>query len=177
MTRKDGNYGPVPAKGLSPRNCVTCGESFQPYRAIQLTCSRPCRDATPEAREKSRALDHARPAEEKIRRAANRSVSKSDNPEKARQWNLASNLRKYDMSIEEYQQMLDNQNGLCLICGNAPDPNGIKSASRLHVDHDHATGKVRGLLCNKCNPGIGYFQNSPELLEAAAAYLRRHNAN
>ena len=58
--------------------------------------------------------------------------------------------------------MVEQANG-CAICGN--------SDKRLHVDHDHATGKVRGLLCMECNVSLGKFKDSPELLRKAIVYL------
>lgn len=54
-------------------------------------------------------------------------------------------LIKYDMTPEEYDSMLDRQGGVCLICGRPP------KKRRLHVDHEHKTGKIRGLLCFQCN--------------------------
>jgi hypothetical protein len=54
----------------------------------------------------------------------------------------------------------------CVICG-ADEP--------LVVDHNHATGKVRGMLCNHCNRGLGHFRDDPELLGFAAEYLREMN--
>lgn len=61
--------------------------------------------------------------------------------------------------------MLLQQGGVCLICN---DP-GDRQA--LGVDHCHATGLVRGILCDKCNRGLGYFKDNPELLIAASIYL------
>jgi hypothetical protein len=79
-------------------------------------------------------------------------------------------LRKYfGLTIEEYEAILEKQKGGCAICGS------ITSQGRwehLHVDHDHNTGKVRGLLCTKCNRGIGLFDDDPNLLEKTAKYLR-----
>jgi hypothetical protein len=60
------------------------------------------------------------------------------------------------------------QNGCCVICG---DPTPYK---KLHADHDHRTGKSRGLLCPRCNLGLGQFRDDPKLLRRAAAYLRRY---
>jgi len=55
---------------------------------------------------------------------------------------------------------------VCMLCGQSPEN------SRLCVDHCHADGRVRGLLCNRCNTGLGYFLDDPELFDKAAAYLR-----
>ena len=78
------------------------------------------------------------------------------------------NLRnKYGLSVEDYAMLFESCGGKCAICGTTQF--GTK---RPHVDHDHETGKVRGLLCSRCNLGIGYFGDSPELLLEAAAYLR-----
>lgn len=71
-----------------------------------------------------------------------------------------------DLTENEYQELLTAQDGLCAICRKPP------SRKRLHVDHSHSGGQVRGLLCNKCNFGVGQFNDSILLLEAAIAYLR-----
>ena len=63
--------------------------------------------------------------------------------------------------------MLEEQAGLCAIC---------KTAPAVHVDHDHATGAVRALLCFNCNGGLGQFKDSPEALHAAAYYVAFHTA-
>lgn len=91
------------------------------------------------------------------------------NPEKAALAQRRSDLkRKYGISLERYEEMLAEQAGGCALCGaGAHDSRG----GRLAVDHDAATGRVRGLLCGPCNTGIGKLQHSPELLHKAAAYV------
>jgi hypothetical protein len=80
-----------------------------------------------------------------------------------------SNLSaKYGISIEEYERLLKRQNGRCAIC-KSPPVNG--RGKTLQVDHDHATGRIRGLLCHGCNAGIGNFCESLSNIIAAAAYL------
>lgn len=78
-------------------------------------------------------------------------------------------MRKYGITIERYESMLDEQGGVCAICRGSD--NGDKSTGRFHVDHCHKTGKVRGLLCMSCNHGLGKFKDSIESLRSAAAYL------
>jgi Autographiviridae endonuclease VII len=74
--------------------------------------------------------------------------------------------RKYGLTVEQYEAMLDAQGGVCFICRETPGD------LPLHVDHDHTTGDVRGLLCIRCNNALGLFQESPALFQAAADYLR-----
>ena len=76
--------------------------------------------------------------------------------------------RQYGISIEQYDSMLANQNNGCALCGTEKPSNRTKYFS---VDHCHLTGKIRGLLCTKCNRGLGFFNDRPELLRAAAVYL------
>lgn len=71
--------------------------------------------------------------------------------------------RLYDLTDEQYRDMLVSQEGKCLICGDDMDP--------PHVDHDHVTGRVRGLLCGGCNLGLGHFRDDPGRLAAAVEYL------
>lgn len=78
----------------------------------------------------------------------------------------------YGISVDEYDSILKSQDGGCKLC-NRTDT-GSKRCNYFHVDHDHATGKVRGLLCNNCNRGIGYLGDSPERLVKAAEYIRSH---
>jgi len=83
----------------------------------------------------------------------------------------------FGITIEEYETMCDRQANRCAICGekeSVPDPKNPSVIRRLAVDHNHASGKVRALLCQRCNMGLGYFRDNPELLNWAANYLLRH---
>jgi Recombination endonuclease VII/HNH endonuclease len=90
--------------------------------------------------------------------------------------------RDFDMTLAEYTKMLTVQKGVCAICHQPETAVRNGKLKHLAVDHDHAaevaTGqiRVRGLLCGRCNPMIGYAQDNPDVLEAAAAYLRGHAA-
>jgi len=72
----------------------------------------------------------------------------------------------YNISIEDYEFMLEIQKNRCAICGSEPT-----KKRALAVDHDHKTGQVRGLLCNTCNLGLGQFKDSKDLLLKAIKYL------
>lgn len=77
--------------------------------------------------------------------------------------------RRYGLSREGYEALLEAQEGRCGICR---DPQSAHPR-RFSVDHDHETGVVRGLLCHRCNRGLGYLGDGAEGLEAALAYLAR----
>lgn len=79
---------------------------------------------------------------------------------------------KYNLTPEEYDAMLLEQNGACAICKALP---GSSKNGVLHVDHCHETGKVRGLLCDSCNLTLGRFNDSAERFIAAAIYLEKHS--
>lgn len=76
--------------------------------------------------------------------------------------------RKYGLSLDEYEKMLENQNSCCIICKKTLNDNG----KNLAVDHDHKTGKIRGLLCNNCNVAVGFLQDNPEMGNKIADYLK-----
>jgi hypothetical protein len=92
------------------------------------------------------------------------------NKEKVAAQRRRSWLRKYGITVEDYDRMLTAQGGVCAICGGPPNGAG-KANGRLNVDHDHDTGAVRGLLCSECNAGLGMLQDDAELLQLAAAYV------
>ena len=77
------------------------------------------------------------------------------------------NYKKYGLTVEQYDEMDKKQNHVCAICHIRPQNR------RLAIDHNHATNEVRALLCDRCNRGLGYFQEVPERLRLAAEYLER----
>lgn len=81
------------------------------------------------------------------------------NPDKNEDMRLR---RLYGITLESFRELGAAQGHVCLLC---------KEERKLCVDHCHETGRIRGLLCRQCNSGLGYFQDSPELLQTAATWL------
>lgn len=79
---------------------------------------------------------------------------------------------EYGITLEQYKEMYFRQNGNCLICGEHFEERGDNKLTTLHIDHDHESGQVRGLLCHNCNSGIGYLKEDVSLLQKAMNYLR-----
>jgi len=117
---------------------------------------------------------------------ANRQAWLERNPDKARDIRQrgrgkrlarqrdADRRRLYGLEPEDYDNLLRAQGSRCAICHtDNPGPN----RRSFSVDHCHATGRVRGLLCNRCNVTLGHFQDSPALLASAINYLEKHNAD
>lgn len=89
--------------------------------------------------------------------------------EKGKQLNRKHNLKScFGITPQQYNEMLKQQNGGCAICGEIN-----KNGRRLSIDHDHETGKIRGLLCNKCNSVLGWAGDSIAALAGAIKYLNK----
>jgi hypothetical protein len=147
--------------GDEPKTCRKCGET-KPLREFRLS-----RQAT------------------NTRNAVYRSDCKTCSATAARRW-FAENKERhketrhrhamratYGLTPEQYQDMLAAQGGVCAICGlDEPNAHGRTGTQfRLSVDHCHDTGRVRGLLCQKCNRAIGLLGDNVDLLRKAIAYL------
>lgn len=78
-------------------------------------------------------------------------------------------MRDFRMTIDEYNELFVKQEGRCAICGKHQS----EMNKAIHVDHDHVTGEIRGLLCDKCNFGLGMFKDDPELMIKAANYIMK----
>lgn len=80
--------------------------------------------------------------------------------------------RKYGIGVAQYEQLLEAQGGVCAICHKPEETLFHGKPRRLAVDHDHATNRVRGLLCHNCNRAIGLMRDDSERLAQAAVYLK-----
>lgn len=81
--------------------------------------------------------------------------------------NLRARIKRYGLTISQYEHMLKVQSHKCKVC---LEP--FSSAKSTHVDHNHTTGKVRALLCGKCNTALGQLRESDFILQRVLAYLR-----
>jgi hypothetical protein len=126
---------------------------------------------TEEKRTKKRSYDRARRDTDSYRKAS-RERQRDDyfrNPDKYKERQLRV---RYGMTYADRDALLSRQGGCCCICGRT-DPGSNKDWA---VDHCHLTQRVRGILCHKCNTGVGLFDDNIETLKAAISYLEKHNA-
>ncbi len=97
---------------------------------------------------------------------------KKKNKERLKTYRKNLGLKKYGITLEDFNQILEKQNYKCLICNKhtlESKPYG------LVVDHNHKTENVRGLLCDRCNTGLGNFQDSIDVLQSAIEYLKNYD--
>lgn len=153
---------PNTAPGATEAYCPRCAQT----KSVRYFGQRPggrrkgyCREC--EAEYLVQRLASSKDARD-AKRAAARTYKQST---RARELHLA---KLYGITLADYDAMLAAQGGQCAICS-ATEPGG--NAAHWHVDHDHATGHVRGLLCARCNLGLGYFQDDPARLVSALDYL------
>src|ERR1019366_1751148 len=93
------------------------------------------------------------------------------NPDKVKNTDL---MKNYGITLVQYKEMLQEQNSCCAICNKPETRTRNGKLTMLSVDHNHTTGEVRGLLCNKCNTLIGYANEDAKILEASLKYLERY---
>jgi hypothetical protein len=92
---------------------------------------------------------------------------KVEEPEKLYQRGVPGWLKRYGLTVLDYEAMLEEQGNRCAICGECPD-----EGKKLHIDHDHLRGNVRALLCSHCNHALGMIRENPEIADALGRYLR-----
>ena len=98
-------------------------------------------------------------------------TSHAKNKPKRNLYNKKYNIEKtYGISFDSYLKLVESQNNKCQICKNT-----LKTGKNTHLDHCHSTGKIRGVLCGKCNTGIGQFNDSIELLKSAVSYIKKYS--
>lgn len=105
-------------------------------------------------------------------RAAQKRWRENNRERHAEQTRWAKIKSKYGLTKKAFLALLKSQGGRCAIC-RTKEPGG---RGAWHIDHDHATGKNRGLLCSGCNRGIGLMGDDPERLRAAADYIESHRS-
>lgn len=82
--------------------------------------------------------------------------------------------KRYNIKIEDYNKMLAEQSGVCAICNRQETQIRLGKVQSLGVDHDHKTGKIRGILCAKCNTLLGKAEDDINILNSAIDYLTKH---
>lgn len=93
---------------------------------------------------------------------------KAKDPEKVKNRSRRNHMRrKYDLSVDGFHSLWDSQCGNCAICSSSLN----FGTGGFAIDHNHSTGKVRGILCGPCNLGIGHLKDNPDILKSAATYL------
>jgi hypothetical protein len=169
VIKKRGDQKPGP-------RCVKCRAEQQKaahakFRDKRLAEMKGRREQRPEAEKQKRRQWYAMNRDSIIaRRRADPGVT-----EKETQKNWQYRLKKKGLTVEDYDWMLKEQGGVCKIC-KATKPGEASGKTRVwSVDHCHETGKVRGLLCHRCNLGLGLFRDRPDLLVAAIEYLKGSN--
>lgn len=167
----------------SPRNHRNMDETTTKRRKIRCVRVKAKYRDDPEFREKKKkyAREYSRKHRDKINARRRSSPKEQANNHRynttphRREYMKRVGLKKYNLTLEQFNAMWASQGGVCAICGQVDD-HGNKWNSpiyTLRVDHDHATSQVRGLLCHHCNAGLGHFRDNPSLLKRAAEYLEK----
>jgi hypothetical protein len=146
-------------------HCIDCSKKYHAKRYV-------------EQKDKLKVQFKKYKEENKEKLEATSLLWKKNNPDKVKQYQRTSNLRKnFGLSVDAYEQMLAKQNNLCAIC-EKPETfihHQTKEPARLAVDHCHKTNKVRKLLCKSCNNALGLFKEDIGAMENAVQYLKDHN--
>lgn len=158
-----------PADPKSTKQCRKCGEikaclEFYLHRSTRDGRANYCRSCAQEYQRSYQAERREQYREYSRKRQLDPKKRARDRQNKRGMW-----LRLYGLTHDEHDALLARQNNACAICG---EPGENWAERGLHVDHDHESGLVRGLLCGRCNLGLGYFKDSPDRLAAAVEYLK-----
>lgn len=158
------------------KKCTKCGEqkplsefNKRKDRPIGVTSAcKPCISLSKDPDKRKLSWKKWREANPDKRKASKAAWDKV-NPGKRKLNSYKARVKKYNLSIEQYENMLVQQNGCCAICNNVLD-----KAEKTHIDHDHVTNKVRGILCHGCNTSLGGFKDSIDVLKSAVTYLKKY---
>lgn len=146
-------------------------KNYQLNRDAYRAKTKAWQEANPE---RAKQLQQEYRERNKARLNASRKASYEANRESELLQRRASKIKSYGITPDQFEVMLKEQGGTCAICHtDKPTLNGKGS---FRIDHCHTTGKVRGLLCNKCNAGLGMFSDKIEMLNRAIAYLTKSSS-
>jgi hypothetical protein len=167
------------------RECITCGTQFRGRERKCYDCrasDRPCKICGHIFHDTKRTCERCRKnlgtcqmpgcTESKLRGRGHRYCTQhnAEGPQRESvQVVRRKREREFGLTHEEFLALHRTQGGVCAICGNGND-----GPRQLSIDHDHVTGAVRGLLCDRCNPMLGYARDNTAVLEAAIEYLKRN---
>jgi hypothetical protein len=158
------------------KKCTKCGVE-KPLSEFQKRADRPigftsackvCIKLSQNPEKRRLSWNKWREANPEKRKASKAAWDKA-NPEKRKLHSYKARVKKYNLSIEEYENMLKQQNQCCAICVEPLD-----KAEKTHIDHNHHTNKVRGILCHGCNTSLGGFRDSIKILKSAQKYLEKY---
>lgn len=148
------------------RVCTKCGAKFPQEEKVGK--SGRCKKCRAARQREYRAKDREKTNAE---HRAYAKLYRKKYPEKQKAQDYRAHLMKnYSITPEEVDALIAQQEEKCLLCG---IPLGLAKRTLYHIDHCHETGKVRGILCNKCNRGLGFFNDSPAKLRRAILYLSK----
>lgn len=164
-------WGPQPTEKV----CNGCGKTY-PIEQYSLRPSGKtghikyrsrCRDCE---REENRLRLQQMTGEKKTAYIQKKRQWEKDNPDKIKKTSIRSTWKKKGFNPDEIEEFFKLHNTICDICGMPEDGR----FTNLSIDHDHNTGKIRGMLCNSCNLGLGKFKDNLEILQKAIDYLKRN---
>jgi hypothetical protein len=141
---------------VKPKPCKVCRCVFNPVSGGNVYC--------PDCVQEVKRENHARAQRE----------WRAKNPKKHADAKADSDLKRYGMNLAGYNAMLHSQRGACGICGTT-DPRGKGVTRKFAVDHCHASGRVRALLCHRCNGALGMVGDNQETLSKMIKYLKDHS--
>lgn len=155
------------------KTCEYCQGEFKPRWSGSRFCTRSCSalfacNTRDSGRRVCKTCGQTFQANGQNQRFCSKECGKPNHKKSVRRWFVK---KRYGLSPEDVKRMEEEQSGCCAICG---CPASESTWSRLVVDHCHKTGRVRGLVCDACNKGMGILGDDPERLRAAADYLERY---
>jgi uncharacterized Zn ribbon protein len=173
------------------KRCFWCGDEYVPTNGFQVYCPE-CKDAADAMHslliaKTKQTLGHAqfpngRPRKPRACALCGKEFLQANSTQKycpdcrkkkERQWGTDACFARYGITQKEYDELYQTQSGKCAVCGK--DNSGATQSGnrkRMYVDHDHKTGRVRGLLCSNCNMALGFVHDDPALLTKLAEYLK-----